>query len=97
MKSYGGVRGGKRNKWLDSVRVYVVYRGEGNAVFNATPNHFLLNKICLIKWLDKWFGSNLDHHHADCLIGSPAITQQIMSGFWWHFQDSSAMIQGKSD
>ena len=55
MKIYGGVWGGKRNKWLD-------------------------------------FGSNMDYH-ADFPIGNPGISQQIMSGFWWHSQDSSAMIQ----
>ena len=41
------------------------------------------------KWLD--FGGDPDHR-ADCPIGNPAITQQIMSGFWWNFQDSSAII-----
>ena len=38
------------------------------------------------------FWCRLDHH-ADCPIGNLAITQQIMSGFWWNFQDNSAMIQ----
>ena len=42
------------------------------------------------KWLD--FGSDLNHH-ADCPIGNPSVTQQIMSEFWLNFQDSSAMIQ----
>ena len=46
------------------------------------------------KWLD--FGSDSDHH-ADCPIGNLAITQQIMSGFWWNYQDSSAMIQETID
>ena len=55
MKFYGGVRGGKKNKWL-------------------------------------YFGSNLDHH-ADCPMGNPTITQQIMSGFWWNFQDSSTGVR----
>ena len=39
------------------------------------------------------FGSDSDHH-ADCPIRYPAITQQILNGFWWNCQDSSAMIQG---
>ena len=36
------------------------------------------------QWLD--FGSNLDHHHADCPIANLAITRQLMSGFWWKSQ-----------
>ena len=43
------------------------------------------------KWLD--LGSNL-YHHADFPVRNPVIVQQIMSRFWWKFQDSSAMIQG---
>ena len=46
------------------------------------------------KWLD--FGSSLDHH-ANCPIGNPAITQQIMNRFWWNAQASSAMIQRTID
>ena len=46
------------------------------------------------KWLD--VGSNLDHH-AVCQIRNLAVTQQIMSGFWWNFQNSSAMIQETID
>ena len=42
------------------------------------------------KWLN--FGDDSDHH-ADCPIRNPTITQQIMSRFWWNFQDSSAVIQ----
>ena len=56
MKFYGGVRIGKRSKWLD-------------------------------------FGSDLDHY-ADGPIRNPATTQQVISGFWWNFQESSAMKQG---
>ena len=45
------------------------------------------------KWLN--FGGDIDQH-ADSPVGNPAITQQIiswiMSGFWWIFQDSSAII-----
>ena len=59
MKLYGGVQGGKRNKWLD-------------------------------------FGSDPDLH-ADCPVGNPAITQQIMNGFLWNFQDSSTMMPGTVD
>ena len=40
-------------------------------------------------WLN--FGGDPDHH-ADYPIKNPAITQQIMGGLWWNFQDSSAMI-----
>ena len=32
-----------------------IYPGEGNVAFNATPNPFLLNKICLIQ-IDNDFG-----------------------------------------
>ena len=46
------------------------------------------------KWLD--FGNDSDYH-ADCPIWNPAITQQIISRFWWNFQDSSAMTQGTID
>ena len=35
-----------------------------------------------IKWLD--FGSDPDHH-VDCSIWTPAITQQLVIGFWWNF------------
>ena len=35
-------------------------------------------------WLD--LGSDPDDH-PDCPTGNPAITQQIMSGFWWNFQE----------
>ena len=42
------------------------------------------------------FGSDPDHH-ADCPIKNAAIIQQIMSGFWWNFQYTSAMIQGTID
>ena len=59
MKFYGGIRGGKRNKWLD-------------------------------------FGSNPDHH-VDYSVRSMTITKHIMSGFWWNFQDNSAMVQGTID
>ena len=45
-------------------------------------------------WLD--FDSNLDCH-ADCPIRNPAITQHIMSGLWWNFQDSSSMTQETID
>ena len=40
------------------------------------------------------FGGDLDHH-ADCPIKTLAITQQVISGFWWNFQDSSTTIEGK--
>ena len=46
------------------------------------------------KWLD--FGSDHDHY-ADCRLGNPAITQQIMSQFWWHVQGSPAIMQGTID
>ena len=54
MEFYGGLQGGKKNKWSN---------------FGGYPDH-----------------------HADSPVGNSAITQQIMSGFWWKFQDSSAMI-----
>ena len=38
------------------------------------------------------FGCDPDHH-ADRPIINRAITQQILSGFWWNLQDSSVMIQ----
>ena len=46
------------------------------------------------KWLD--FGCD-PNHLADCPIRNLAITQPIMSGFQWHFQDNSVMIQGTID
>ena len=46
------------------------------------------------KWSD--FSSDPDHH-ADSPIGNPAIIQQITSGFWLNFEDTSAMIQGTID
>ena len=42
------------------------------------------------------FGGDLDHHAA-CPIWNLAITEQIMSGFWWNFQDSFVMIYGTID
>ena len=42
--------------------------------------------------VEQWLGFSSDpDHHADYPIRNPAITQQ-MSGFWWKFQGSSAMI-----
>ena len=46
------------------------------------------------KWLD--FCSDSDHH-TDCPIRHPASTQQIMSRFWWNFQDGPVMIRGITD
>ena len=46
------------------------------------------------KWIN--FGGDLDHN-VDCPIQNPAITQQIMNGLQWKFQDSSAMMQGTID
>ena len=40
-------------------------------------------------WFD--FGSDRNHHAA-CPIGNLAISEQIMSGFWWHFHYSPALI-----
>ena len=42
-------------------------------------------------WLD--FGSDPDHH-ADCPIGNPTITQQIMNGLWWNFMEGSEVVKG---
>ena len=42
------------------------------------------------------FGSD-PHNHADCPIRNLAFTQHIMSWFWWHFHNSSAMLQGTID
>ena len=48
--------------------------------------------------MNKWLGSDSDpDHHAGCLVRNLAITGQIMSEFWWSFQDSSAMMQGRID
>ena len=41
-----------------------------------------------IKWLN--FGGDPDHQ-SDIPIRNPHITQQIVSGVWWNFQDSAAM------
>ena len=45
-------------------------------------------------WFD--FGSDRNHHAA-CPIGNLAISQQIMSGFWWHFHYSPALIYLSTD
>ena len=45
------------------------------------------------QWLD--FGSDPDHH-ADCPIGNLAITLQLMSKFWWNFQDNSSWYMEQS-
>ena len=42
------------------------------------------------------FGGSLNQH-VDWPIENPAITQRIISRFWWDFQDNSAKINGTID
>ena len=83
------------------VLVPLVCRSVCLSVSNITQKLWMDCNEILWKGFGKVAGtSDFDcssNYHADCPIEIPAITWQIMSGCWWNFLDSSAMIQGTID
>ena len=80
--------------WQEQVIKFLGWSGSPSEIWPLFKKRceWIAMKFCGGVWggnRNKWLNfDGAPDHHADCSMENPATAQQIMSGFWWKFEDT---------